>query len=436
MSLGAVAMLLSLLMEPALQALITNHGKLDLVPGAKMATISRSNRFDNGSQSLARQVCKLRPSKSGLECVQVSCSQLTGIDDRAGHDVFRSMPDFPLVAAFNNGLGSSDVGPIQDISFTCQTGNCTWPTFLSLAVCSSCHDVSHLIRVSHFDNKAPDYLYQPGEAGNPLFRAPVTEYSLPPTSLHINNDDMMLGHETYLTAVTQRNPNSTINFQNSQTLLATFTLMRAHPDYISGKARWNESIPVATECGLTLCLNAYNSTVVSGQVTELVVGSTSQRANASWQAIPTGNASDQTVPGSLSWNPVYTAYHVARYDFQLDLVKMNAAWFSAGETFNVSQKALDSTSEFLSSTMPLVLSDVPLCLWNDTGSLNYSSSYLQPLWESNNVTQTFEMVARSLTNYIRKNGDEPARGTTDGWVYYFKIRWQFISLPLLVVASK
>jgi hypothetical protein len=50
------------------------------------------------------------------------------------------VPILPLKAAVYNGMFSADPNP--SVTFICPTGNCTWPDFSTLAVCSSRIDMS------------------------------------------------------------------------------------------------------------------------------------------------------------------------------------------------------------------------------------------------------------------------------------------------------
>src|ERR1700733_10906052 len=54
------------------------------------------------------------------------------------------VPILPMKAAVLNGMFVGDPNP--SLSFTCPTGNCTWPDFSTLAVCSSCVDMSHYMQ--------------------------------------------------------------------------------------------------------------------------------------------------------------------------------------------------------------------------------------------------------------------------------------------------
>lgn len=52
--------------------------------------------------------------------------------------------DWELGGAIINGLYSFS----SSVPITCPTGNCTWPTFSTLALCSSCEDITNTIEIS------------------------------------------------------------------------------------------------------------------------------------------------------------------------------------------------------------------------------------------------------------------------------------------------
>lgn len=55
-------------------------------------------------------------------------------------------PDFAVAAALYDGLNAAISHGHQNVSFTCTSGNCTWTKFTSLAVRSTCFDMSSLLK--------------------------------------------------------------------------------------------------------------------------------------------------------------------------------------------------------------------------------------------------------------------------------------------------
>lgn len=57
----------------------------------------------------------------------------------------------PMTAAVLSSLTNTSTS----VSFDCRSGNCTWPGFTTLGICSSCEDVSSRLE-RHCDNKTVD----------------------------------------------------------------------------------------------------------------------------------------------------------------------------------------------------------------------------------------------------------------------------------------
>jgi hypothetical protein len=66
------------------------------------------------------------------------------------------VPILPLKAAVYNGLFAENGKPWLSLPFTCQTGNCTWQPFDTLAVCYSCVDMSEYMSRSCADGTPSD----------------------------------------------------------------------------------------------------------------------------------------------------------------------------------------------------------------------------------------------------------------------------------------
>jgi hypothetical protein len=242
-----------------------------------------------------------------------------------------------------------------------------------------------------------------------------------------------------LQAAVVADPNLTINFKTSQTLLAAFTTIRADDSHPLGSADWDAANASAMECGLELALNVYNSSVVNGILLEQIVASVSQKVPGSWLPLP---GIDQSMlhpdglkadPGTLGSNPIYHDTFLYRDDYTLDPTALQRS--DAG-SFNITQKALLSTVDFLTSLIPqnngnatvrAVVQDEQFILYM------YGSPILQPLFSQKNTTATFDALAKSISNAIRNLGTEPM---TKQWVRFFRVRWAFLALPLSLITSK
>lgn len=449
-------------------------------------------------------------------------------------------PDFGISAAIYNGFNTDLSGFMPNVSFACSSGNCTWFLYASLAVSSSCFDVSdHLIQqpqrqveaacpVSYGAPSLPTQKFerevlensdipvysassstkaftilnssksskassktskslahpsisttptdQPGPfkssssslgladgpvstsgcmtpgARLPGFGGSATMYSLDYTDLSISNflgkwNATGYGLGTIMTAGITADPNATVHFKDSQTLLAAFSIIRVDDKYTNNTMAWTLAPIVVTECGLSLSLNVYNSSVSNGILNDILVATTSKKAPTSWLPRPEEqqpakeslrNATDEVL-GTMNWNPVFHSVYLAREDYQLDPTPLQQNSMANNATFNgpfnITQKALDSTVAYISSLIPQTANQSTV---NMTTSLHpvFGTPILQPLYSSKNLTQTFERLALSLSNAIRSAGESPMRGTTREWVIHYRIRWVWLTLPMSLILSK
>jgi hypothetical protein len=368
-----------------------------------------------------------------------------------------STPDFGVIAAINNGLAGSTSTSLP--SLFCATGNCTWPTFASLAVCSSCNDVSSRLRKSSgtTDFYNGDVFTGPGNAGLPIKEGLGTRYDFGEgnTSFHINNFNGELpssgsGLGEFMTAKGYSMPNDTVNFQNLQSLLYAITMIKPEDGYRSGKIAWEDARVSATECALYLCVNAYNTSMQDGVLNETVVDSWVEKAPLSWlpqEMQPSGVSIsnwNSKFLGTPAWSPIgldEQGRYVNRTDFQLTIPPADARRLNISEvSFNATQRYLGSTSTYMSSLLPSLNGSAT----NDTimgkvlsrtDGIQFTDTIMQPLFESKNLTETFEQIAHSITTQFRASPGSVQNGTLETWTTFFHIRWGFLVLPLALIVG-
>lgn len=131
-----MVLVLSLAVDPFLQAAVTISGKVTPVDGAgDVPTLPDGQKVDIGRLILTD-----------------AAFGVAGETPRP--DYFRPEFDFGLSSAIYSSLGNSvrDTASSPRVSFQCSTGNCTWPAFTTLGVCSTCNDVTPILSKSHADN--------------------------------------------------------------------------------------------------------------------------------------------------------------------------------------------------------------------------------------------------------------------------------------------
>jgi len=58
---------------------------------------------------------------------------------------------------------------------------------------------------------------------------------------------------------------------------------------------------------------------------------------------------------------------------------------------------------------------------------------MDALWNSTNLTTTFENVARSITNHVRSTSPDRHPGTTQTWVIYVRVDWAYLAYPITML---
>ena len=137
-SIGAVVISLSFLIEPFFQALISDYGRLVPVGTDNTATIGKSVRFHGGTECIT-------PIHGNPPTVSTT-------------------PDFGVSAALFDGLNTTQDDVLLNVPSHCASGNCTWDEFASLAICSSCFDITEHLDLSSQTETATLELYGTAQA--------------------------------------------------------------------------------------------------------------------------------------------------------------------------------------------------------------------------------------------------------------------------------
>lgn len=286
----------------------------------------------------------------------------------------------------------------------------------------------------------PKDVYMPGDGSS--FAGDGTTYELPYLGLrliNLNGFYFTAPAPVLMTAAVVADPRRTANFGNFETLIAAITFFRAQTDYNVNVSAWQDSHPTAMECGQYLCLKALNSSVMLGNLSESILNTSSVKVPASWQPTPKQpplvQINNTNTLGTLDWNPLYHPNYVSRNEFQLDPSGFDSSWFSPDETFNASQTAVDSTINLFLSLFNKSADEGTPTVSNYTGQTTYTSDLLQPFYESNNLTETFQGIAESLTDTLRNAGDTSTPGLTSRWIIRYRIRWAFLAVPVAFITS-
>ena len=159
-----------------------------------------------------------------------------------GHPTDEITPfvDFPMQAAVLSGMTAKLSPIVQQTPYNCPSGNCTFPEFYSLAMCSSCADVSDKVETVQSAGVTS------GGYPGPSYK--VARWSLSPRKLRRRDDfeaelvcneipghlqlcnfeDMDSGIETsrVMVARSTNRPSQTVRYQNHTTLMISLLTIR------------------------------------------------------------------------------------------------------------------------------------------------------------------------------------------------------------------
>lgn len=392
-------------------------------------------RIDSGIiQSL--QGAAIRDKATGLLYV-------TGISSKA---------DFGFISSVWNGFQNTSTFRNDAIGVECSTGNCTWPVFTSAAVCSSCEDVSiNIIRREFYGRNGtnvPSYTN--------FYENSYVKFELPYANIRnykgLLNTTSPQYTPAYVTANTTAHPNDTISFQQSETLLTAFVVMKAPQEYLEGQMKWEDAKPTATECALYFCANAYETRSEDNLVTERMLDTWVHKVPESYGA---STASYFYAPDTArAWidslgNTLYDA-NIDHIDLQLRIPHNESQHLPAQvqREFNVSHAFIYSAIDFLldytkgwSHSASPVPSDGETPAEDTWGLMTFpfwstsQSAVMDALTNSTNLTVTFDNVAKSITNQIRNSSPDRHRGELKHWVIHVQVEWAYLAYPLAMLVA-
>jgi hypothetical protein len=441
--------------DPFLQAVVGYPGRLDTMTQGTAPLLYRSERFDIG------EMVSQAPGSFTYHDGNGTTVDLT--------TAFYLYPDIgmgatSLVGFVNSSTSAASVE--QAPPLICPTGNCTWPLYASLEICSSCADISSAVqKISEVGN--PAVCSSGGGAGAGLSFSNMTNYTLQYGLTHtrkvsnvtvdgfdgytsIKGNPEMSGdcsslrstkHQVAVGAVFQ--PNQTHSFQDYDMLLASFAILRPTDDYYNNNTAFEDNAVEATECALRFCAQVHNSSVQGGHfVDQVLPGTDFERSADSFQltdsaALRVQSSLDADYGNSLTLAGEANVWGILqRTDLQLflppNVTESSSQEFNnlampdgqVQQVLNISQRAIETMMYY----------------WGHWDSLNDAQS--QPLTDlgnavadSTNLTATFENAALTMTNRMRQMDTTPLVGNALQWDIYISVRWQFLALPALAYVA-
>ncbi|KAF5972124.1 hypothetical protein FCOIX_9515 [Fusarium coicis] len=483
-SMGALTAIALLAFEPFTQAVLAIEGKevtLDLLEYTKAAhssnntlrtfgnvpQIGRSTRLDGASWDGA---------STGVSAVPFPGPHNTTMEFMARRFAFNIQEDMGMKAAIWNGFSPFTAPQNLRPAFACATGNCTWPTFSSIAVCSKCRDISKYVTKSTGPVKLPskiynsgahgqEYMLEPGESlpgvSNPSPHADLrdggnftfTKHEIPQLNLSISNyngtphcrDLFQQCPDTYLSARVTTNPGQTLTFRTLSTLVMAIQYLASNETWLDNRTTWENTRVSAQECALSFCVNQYHDVLSQGVLQETVASSWMDREPDSY----TNDDNDVKAFMRYTNHSLDMGSQFAKLsDLQIKIpdgdYKRQASTLPQ-QYFNITQPTIIALYNILSDGFgilrnsddmkdlfrPYIELSTTKLIYPALGMGQPNAGLMSGLGQSRDVPSTINNVALSLTKWIRDRELEasPMKGYATRMVVITHVRWNYLWFP-------
>jgi Protein of unknown function (DUF3176) len=385
-SLAALITLLLLGFDPFIQQLITTPQR-DVSFEAASTAVLKASTFDRSIQL------------SAYNDVDNALLRLSGAN-----------PEVTIQMAVSNGASSQ--GVINDFTPSCPTSNCTWPSFQSLGLCSTCVDVTNYAQEKWSCEDSASFLFYGATGVNR-----TCSYNLPNSAFdyeyQIFHSDTY-GNYTEVDGELRLNVWTTnvqhTTFSDNILMLVSHVAFQNTGALVPGIGR--EQVVQASECALAMCVQEHSLSVVSGVMHHSI------------------ESVDQPFSMEIvEETPYYTSYDIKE------------------ATINNVKYTVDGTA-----TIPLVLQSINETLpgnitadyttnqtanepvRNDGGIIS-STDLVTSFFAGLNFTQAVDNMAISVSTYIRSLSNDTTTGRAHNEETYIHVRWIWLAFPVVLLAG-
>ncbi|KAL1594585.1 hypothetical protein SLS60_010346 [Paraconiothyrium brasiliense] len=350
-----------------------------------------------------------------------------------------------LTALINNFFVDNGTSPMPagdgfqaEIPVTCSTGNCAWPVYRTLGVCSACQDVSSLLsyacvssKMEWVHNISRDFTESSYPRGN------MCGYFINATGA---SPVMMTGYATGLNntytgqALVARGI-PLIDSINKTTLFGGSVhfghIRNPIEDFIVAglqdtKAVYANQTPFAQECVLYWCVKAINSTYFLGAYKEEVV-ETFINSTAGPQPWKTA------LVGDLDEDPVYDYIYAENVSIRVPTDPEQINYGMTNETMLLTASAFDDVLPFFSTMVNSSNTPSIRLRYYKSGNIEMVPE-INPWVPTSNITRHVEQLANAVTNLIRSSSrTESVSGDAFAKEVHVNVQWAWLTFPLLLL---
>lgn len=329
-------------------------------------------------------------------------------NDGLGQDYGYS-PDLQMRFAMYSGMLT--IEPVAPIAHECPTGNCTWPLYHTLAVCSLCQDISDSVTSHTYPSPNPlEEIVQ--------FTLP-NDYNEKIVGVNMSRNSAVDGNIHGILTLEAEQVASKVPPTTNQTFFTPMALLVTATGYSVGPAPEYEIQPAtsfeiqASQCQLQFCVKSFTATQNEGGTFQEFL------ANPPWF-----NSTD----------PYGSWVTTLVYNHTLSPPGLN-------ETFTVWGEAAIALTDYLNSAFQNVTIPGPMTVsdGDQTRPGMFGSDAALSVFNAFNSTGSMNLLmdnmALSMTNNIRTNkGAGPsASGVAMSTKSVIQIEWPWMVLPLALL---
>ncbi|KAL2795139.1 hypothetical protein BJX66DRAFT_337144 [Aspergillus keveii] len=385
--------------------------------GALITVLSLA--LDPFMQQLVSYPLREAPSASALASVQRCTTYEPGPQD-----------DFGLRKATNAGIWTDNF----EVEPMCESGNCTWPPFSSVGICSVCEDITPLAQIEgcvmSFNASLVNTIQTARCAisvspGNSIL---IPFEAFPATALTIDKelrtDFFNLGipkEVVWAHMPLQRAEGNTYPFEGvyntSLQVISHATFSLPNGDSVDEHPERGLRIEKVTQCGLALCAREYKVAVANGQASINVT------AVDYGDIVLSGADGEETCwvsTAQVDNKPAFEVCNVVNLAHGLGTTALEGRYYydwlySPSDTLEPGELNWRFNRIGLSN--------------NDKSTIAHNLDSIM----NTTLTRLLHNVAASLTQLGRDRANSTVRGTASVSQAYVRVNWVWISLPATVV---
>jgi hypothetical protein len=315
-------------------------------------------------------------------------------------------PEWGMKAAIYDGIFKPD--SVEDLVPVCNTGNCTFPLFDSLAFCSKCLNVTKDVV-----NNNP----QSNPSANTLNGVQNISYSLPggavvSFSVLFEQGNLTMGPSIVATTELPSDiAKNVLGFQDPLLTLAILQFPDVKQRILDGN--YYTSLPITHECALYFCINTYNVSVINSIPNTTTI--------SSW----TSDFGTPTVGGALQPKGMEGTVDA--------VLERPSDDISGNHSYRIPAGSLANLKAWLNVTMQGTMNTT----FSVVSEAQWANDEVQALNGTADWSGLMNSLAVAMTTYIRSAKHPGSVAKVVGAAYkmetYVHVQWYWLGLPVGLV---